>query len=65
MTTKTKRVNRSSRNQINLTKHPADGVHPHRLHPPAVKTGVIRSTISANSLAEAHRGIDNPEQEEV
>jgi hypothetical protein len=65
MTTKTKRVNKDSRNQINLTPHPTDGLRPHRLHPPSIRSGNIHSRITATEQAAAYRGIDAPEKEEV
>ncbi len=63
---KKKSVDSSSRIQQNFTRHPNDGLQPHKLKPPTIQHGNIHSRITAAEQAAAHRGIDNnPEQEEV
>ncbi len=64
MTKKTRSVNRSSRLQINCTHNPSGGLQPHKLKPPSIRSGVIRSRITAAEQAAAYRGIEAPEQEE-
>lgn len=68
MTKTTKRVNRDSRLQINLTPHPSGGQQPRafRKKGSSFKTGNSHSRITAAEQAAAYRGIDNnPEQEDV